>query len=99
MNIKNLFKRKHKVAETPEKAFKIQEKYSGMPHGWVQWKGTDVCMDVRCKCGAFGHIDADFAYNVKCIECGTIYTCSGFIEFIEVKEANGNCVVSFRDED
>lgn len=21
------------------------------PHGWIQWKGTDVCVDIYCKCG------------------------------------------------
>lgn len=36
------------------------------PHGWIQWKGTSVCMDVHCACGAHGHVDADFAYTLKC---------------------------------
>jgi len=33
------------------------------PHAWIQWKGTDVCMDVRCSCGNHGHVDADFAFS------------------------------------
>ncbi len=43
------------------------------PHAFIQWKGTDVCMDFWCKCGAQGHFDGDFAYTVKCGKCGTVY--------------------------
>ena len=45
----------------------------GKPYGWVQWKGTRVCMDLHCRCGAHGHIDAQFAYFVKCLVCGRVY--------------------------
>lgn len=31
--------------------------YEG-PTGFIQWKGTDVCMDVYCKCGYHSHIDS-----------------------------------------
>jgi len=41
-------------------------------HGWIQWKGTDVCMDVYCECGYHGHVDCDFAYYIKC-PCGRVY--------------------------
>ena len=43
------------------------------PAAWVQWKGTNVCMDVRCACGAHGHIDAEFAYFVECGACQQVY--------------------------
>lgn len=71
----------------------VQEQYEGVPHGWVQWKGTDVCMDVWCKCGAHHHIDAAFAYHVKCATCGTVYCCNGHIELIELEETPEHCVV------
>jgi hypothetical protein len=58
----------------------------GTPYGWIQWKGTNVCMDVHCNCGFQGHIDADFAYNVGCPECGTVYMCNGHIELVELTE-------------
>jgi hypothetical protein len=45
----------------------------GQPHAWIQWKGTDVCMDVHCKCGEHFHIDGFFAYSVKCPSCGHIW--------------------------
>lgn len=82
-----------KKAKTSEEAWEIQETYEGKPHGWVQWKGTEVCMDVHCKCGAHIHIDADFAYHVKCPHCGTVYMCNGHIELIEIEVDPDSCVV------
>ncbi len=49
------------------------------PHGWIQWKGTQVCMDVYCICGEHSHIDADFIYHIKCVKCGQVYECDGHI--------------------
>ncbi len=43
------------------------------PHAFVQWKGTDVCMDFWCECGAHCHFDGDFAYTVRCPHCSTIW--------------------------
>lgn len=40
------------------------------PHAFIQWKGTDVCMDFHCECGVMGHFDGSFAYVVKCGACG-----------------------------
>jgi len=56
------------------------------PHGWIQWKRTDVCMDIYCECGELSHVDADFCYSVKCPYCGKIYYCDGHIELIELHE-------------
>ena len=82
-----------KKAKTSKAAWELQETYSKAPHGWVQWNGTDVCMDVHCKCGALTHIDAAFVYHVKCGNCGTVYFCNGHVEFIELEETPENCVV------
>jgi hypothetical protein len=49
------------------------------PHGWIQWKGTNVCMDIHCSCGESTHIDAEFLYHVKCGACGRVYECDGHI--------------------
>jgi len=44
------------------------------PHGWIQWKGTQVCIDLHCACGTHGHLDVDFMmYQVKCTDCGQHY--------------------------
>jgi hypothetical protein len=49
------------------------------PLGWIQWKGTKVCMDVFCSCGKHSHIDAGFLYHVECPFCGQVYECDGHI--------------------
>lgn len=82
-----------KIAKNRDEAFSLQETYKNKPHGWVQWKGTDVCMDIHCKCGYHSHIDAEFAYNVECPQCHTVYMCNGYIELIELEELPENCVV------
>jgi hypothetical protein len=56
----------------------------GEAHGWIQWKGTNVCMDVHCKCGAHCHVDADFAYHLKCPHCGRVYTTGCNVKLIEL---------------
>jgi hypothetical protein len=57
------------------------------PHGWIQWKGTEVCMDIQCKCGASGHIDADFAYFVRCVKCGAVYKVDGHVRLRDSAES------------
>lgn len=73
-----------KIALDSNDAWEMQEQYKGQPHGWIQWKGTDVCMDVHCKCGELFHIDDSFTYTVKCLACETVYYCNGHIELIEI---------------
>lgn len=52
-------------------------------HGWIQFKGTNICLDVHCKCGELSHIDGDFVYFLQCPSCGLIYELNGYIELIE----------------
>jgi hypothetical protein len=42
-------------------------------HAYIQWKGTDVCMDFHCECKAHCHFDGYFAYAVKCPHCGAVW--------------------------
>jgi len=79
-------------AKTTEKADELLETFDGQPTGWIQWKGTDVCMDVRCKCGKLSHLDAEFAYHVECPHCGAVYLCNPNIQLIEVEERPDHCV-------
>jgi len=51
-----------------------------IPFGWVQWKGTDVCLDIHCECGERTHYDGDFCYHIRCGNCGLIYECDGHIK-------------------
>ncbi len=43
------------------------------PSIFIQWKGTDVCMDFWCECGAHHHVDADFVYSLRCGSCNAVY--------------------------
>lgn len=62
------------------------------PHGWIQFKGTDICLDVHCKCGELTHIDGTFIYFLKCGACGATYELNGHIELVErvESEVSGN---------
>ena len=57
------------------------------PHAFIQWKGTEVCMDCYCVCGKQMHIDAEFAYAVRCHHCGRRYEMSAMIEMREMPES------------
>lgn len=63
-----------------------QDNPEGDAHGWIQWKGTQVCMDVHCKCGAHCHVDADFAYFLKCPHCQRVYATGCNVKLIELNE-------------
>ena len=44
------------------------------PELHIQWKGTDVCIDVECDCGWNGsHFDGMFLYSYRCPKCGTVW--------------------------
>lgn len=51
--------------------------------GYIQWKGTDVCMEVHCACGYQSHIDADFLYFVRCPECKKVWKLSPWVALEE----------------
>ena len=53
-------------------------------HGLIQWKGTDVCIDIHCKCGNINHFDGYFFYKYKCPKCNVIYKTDPKINFIEI---------------
>lgn len=50
------------------------------PHAFIQWKGTDVCMDFYCDCGAHCHFDGYFAYAVKCPHCKSVWEMPCFLK-------------------
>lgn len=43
------------------------------PSAFIQWKGTDVCLDLHCRCGAHSHFDGYFAYALRCPACGGVF--------------------------
>jgi hypothetical protein len=40
---------------------------------FIQWKGTDVCLDFWCPCGSGGHFDGYGAYSLRCPDCGRTF--------------------------
>ncbi len=44
-----------------------------LPYVFLQWKGTDVCLDFYCPCGADTHYDGYGAATVRCPACDTVY--------------------------
>jgi len=54
------------------------------PSAAVQWKGTNVCLDFHCSCGAQAHFDGYFCYAIQCAECGKIYAVHPEIKMIEM---------------
>lgn len=56
---------------TPDPAeFNLDDLDRPKANAFIQWKGTDVCMDFCCDCGATGHCDGYFHYVVECPKCG-----------------------------
>lgn len=53
------------------------------PHGFAQWKGTDICMDIHCRCGYHSHVDGYFAHRVECPACHRTYVANFNIELVE----------------
>jgi hypothetical protein len=64
----------------------MKESSENIPHGFIQWKGTDVCMDVYCKCGYSFHVDGYFSYSVKCPNCQSSYECDSHIKLTELEK-------------
>lgn len=40
---------------------------------FIQWKGTELCMDFYCPCGHHSHFDGLFAHFIKCGGCAQVY--------------------------
>ena len=69
------------------------DKMEDRPHAWIQWKGTDVCMDVRCPCGRMSHVDGQFAYYFEC-RCGLVWAVGQNVRLHRLTDAEGRAVVA-----
>lgn len=45
----------------------------GRAQAGLQWKGTDVCLDVTCQCGAESHLDGYIFGKWRCGACGLAF--------------------------
>lgn len=62
------------------------------PELFVQWKGTEVCGDFFCRCGAKSHIHADFCYTIRCGRCGQVWEVPTVLALTPVDEDEPNVV-------
>lgn len=69
-----------------------KERHKDGPEGFIQWKGTNACLDLHCKCGHHGHVDDSFVYYYECPKCKTLFALSSRIELIELDEWNSQYV-------
>lgn len=69
------------------------------PHGWVQWKGTSVCLDLHCKCGESSHFDGGFAYALRCPYCDQVYVMDGHVTAHPVDVSPYDVHNAFKTED
>lgn len=67
---------------------------------FIQWKGTDVCMDLHCPaCKYHNHYDGFFAYFVQCGQCRAIYELPCLIPFKRVESVPDNSCQPLQDSD
>jgi hypothetical protein len=55
------------------------------PNAFIQWKGTNSCVDYYCTCGEQFHIDDSFVYAVQCPYCERRFEVSSNIELREME--------------
>ncbi len=60
-----------------------------IPNAFIQWKGTDACIDLYCSCGNQEHLDKDFLYEWKCHKCKRLYKLDATIRLIEIDVCTG----------
>lgn len=64
---------------------------------FIQWKGTDVCVDFQCACGSNGHFDGYFAYIIKCPDCGQHYSMGTQVIAKKVDGPDGRTIAVLTD--
>ena len=53
------------------------------PKGRIQYKGTDLCIDLYCECETTEHLDGEFIQFWQCPNCGKRYMLSAYVKLIE----------------
>ncbi len=74
------------------------------PSVFVQYKGTDICLDFHCICdtedepAGVGHYDGYDAYALQCGRCGRIYEMPQELKLTLVEETAFTPVVVETDD-
>ena len=58
------------------------------PNTFIQWKGTDVCIDLYCTCGEQCHFDGFFLYAWQCPYCKRCWEMSCVVEMRPCDESH-----------
>jgi hypothetical protein len=65
---------------------------------FIQWKGTDICMDITCDCGHQSHIDGWFFYDFKCNGCNKVFKVGTSVQFTEIEDSGQECLSDVIEE-
>lgn len=60
---------------------------------FIQWQGTDVCVDFICDCGEQGHFDGYFAFVIQCPTCGQHYKMGTQVRAIKIDRPDHSVAV------
>lgn len=60
---------------------------------FIQWKGTEVCMDLVCLCGKSFHVDDEFTYAVRCPYCSRVLRLGTQVAVAEADDSYSGVVV------
>lgn len=67
---------------------------------FIQWKGTNLCMDFYCpECGEHSHFDGYFAYAIECPYCETQFKMPQDVPVTKIEKGSEPCVLRAMDED
>ena len=61
---------------------------------FIQWKSTDIMIEVYCPCGGGGYFSGWFMYFIKCTSCGQVYECGTSIELKPIDEAPKGVIIN-----
>jgi hypothetical protein len=63
------------------------------PEVFLQWKGTDACLDLYCTCGEQFHFDGYFADELTCGNCGQTWELPHMLQPEAVEPSRGFKIV------
>lgn len=75
-----------------QREMKVTE-FGEQPSNFIQWKGTDVCIDLICSCGQQVHYDGYFLYAWKCAACKRIWEMAAAVGMRENPDYDGSVQV------
>lgn len=56
-----------------------------LPYAYIQLHSSNICGEFHCTCGATGHVDAEFLFLVKCLDCNKVYQIVPYFHLREVE--------------